>query len=78
MLVWLMGLFLILFCTVHYTGTLLDGTKFDSNRDEGTPFKFKLERGNFSLSFVHVMSFCTGWEMKVIDVMVSCRDCSTL
>ncbi|KAA0042090.1 70 kDa peptidyl-prolyl isomerase-like [Cucumis melo var. makuwa] len=27
---------------VHYTGTLLDGTQFDSNHDQGTSFKFKL------------------------------------
>ncbi|KAG2726353.1 hypothetical protein I3760_01G108200 [Carya illinoinensis] len=27
---------------VHYTGTLLDGTQFDSSRDSGTSFKFKL------------------------------------
>jgi len=48
---------------VHYTGTLADGTKFDSSRDRDRPFSFQLGEGQV----------IPGWEEGISTMKVGGR-----
>lgn len=54
--------------TVHYTGYLPDGETFDSSRERGKPFKFKLgaEQVILGLDQVSTDEIETGEEKGVI------------
>jgi peptidylprolyl isomerase len=53
--------------TVHYTGTLTDGKKFDSSKDRGQPFKFVIGVGQVIAGWDEgVMSMKVGGKRKLI------------
>ena len=53
--------------SMHYTGTLEDGTKFDSSRDREDPFKFQIGIGQVIKGWDEgIIGMCVGEKRKLI------------
>ncbi|GAB1371405.1 FKBP-type peptidyl-prolyl cis-trans isomerase [Candidatus Kapaibacterium sp.] len=54
-------------CVVHYHGTLLDGTVFDSSKERGKPFEFSIGEGRVIKGWDEgVMTMKVGGKRKLI------------
>lgn len=54
-------------CVVHYHGTLLDGTVFDSSKERGQPFEFQIGEGRVIKGWDEgVMSMKIGGKRKLV------------
>jgi peptidylprolyl isomerase len=54
-------------CVVHYHGTLLDGTVFDSSKERGTPFEFQIGEGRVIKGWDEgIMTMKVGGKRKLI------------
>lgn len=52
--------------SMHYTGKLADGTKFDSSLDRGTPFSFTIGQGQVIKGWDRgLLNMCVGEKRKL-------------